>query len=556
MFALGGLGEHGKNMYCVSVSDKIFVLDAGSKYPSIEMLGVDGVIADISTLIENKNKIVGLFLSHGHEENIGASVYLLDNLRIPVFGSNFTISVLESMLLDDERDLTKYKLFRVNDEKVLTFGECSVTFFATSHSVPQSLGISINTPDGSIVYAPDFSLSFTKEPLYQTAFNKLSKIAENDCLAVLPESLGVNNYSRVTDDYQFNYIISDTLSRKARVFFMVYSYDLNKIQKVCELCIKAGRKIAIIGRKSQRLVNVGLDKNFIKIPKENLVNLRFRDSYNDNNDLNLALIVTGLRHEPFYMMQRMMNNQDKLVQLVNTDIVINLAPTYPGTERIATRSIDQMNHIVRDVITIPKSIMKSSHANSGDLKMLYQILKPKYIIPVIGEYRHQYAQKNIAIDAGYDSSNIIMLDNGDVATFEDGVITEERGKVKTGDILIDGTLIGNLNEIVLKDRENLASEGAVIVSMNIDKTNHKILSGAYVTSKGFCSENDPRLEECNEAISDEAKRVVKNFLKTRTIDWNQLKASLKDSIGRVIYEYTNMEPIVIPVIIDVNGDNL
>ena len=556
IFALGGLGENGKNMYCVSVDEKIFVLDAGSKYPSVDMLGVDAVISDISTLIENKNNIVGLFLSHGHEENIGAANYLLDNLRIPVFGSNFTISVLESMLVDDGKDLAKFKLFRVNDDKVLSFGDVTVSFFATTHSVPQSLGISINTLDGSIVYAPDFSLTFTKEALYQTAFNKISKVAENKCLALLPESLGVNNFNRVTDDNMFNIIIQDTLARKARVLFTLYSYDLNRIQKICDLCVKAGRKIAIIGRRTQRLVGVGLDKNFIKIPKENFVNLRFRDNYNDNNDLNLAVLVTGIRHEPFYMMTRMMNNQDKLIQLSKTDVVINLTPTIVGTERIATRSIDQMNHIVRDVISIPKQLIKSSHANAEDLKMLYQIMNPEYIIPVIGEYRHLYMQKDIAINAGYNSDNIVMLENGMVATFIDGKLEEERGIVKTGDVLIDGTIIGNMNDVVLKDRENLASVGAIVVSIVIDKKAHKIISPAYVSSKGFMDENDYRYSFLESAIEEETIRVVKNILKTRTIDWNELKTLLKENVGKVVHEHTSIDPIIIPVIIDCNGENI
>ena len=200
--------------------------------------------------------------------------------------------------------------------------------------------------------------------------------------------------------------------------------------------------------------------------------------------------------------------------------------------------------------------MKSSHADSEDLKMLYQILNPKYIIPVIGEYRHQYVQRNIAIDAGYNKDNIIMLENGEVVTIIDKEIDSIRDHVKTGDILIDGTIIGNMNEFVLKDRENLSSEGAIIVTMSIDKINHKIMSDAYVSSKGFMNEKSELYIELKEAIEEETYRIVKNMLKTRTIDWNQLKSCLRDNIGKIVYDYSYMMPIIIPVIIDVNGDNL
>lgn len=553
---LGGLGENGKNLYTVSVDEKIFILDAGAKEPSVELYGVDAVISDISYIIENKSKVVGIFLSHAHEENVGAVALLLDNLSVPVFGSNFTISYVELCLKELGRDIENYRLYRINDDKVLTFGDVTVSFFNTTHSVPQSMGISINTVDGSIVYLPDFCLSFTKDNLYQTSFDRLARVSENKVLMLCTESLGVNNYDRVTNDYTFNFILKDYLLRGRRTIITCYSYDLLKIQKVIDICVACKRKVAIIGRKTQRVVNIALEKNFLRIPKDSIVNLRFRDNFNNNDDPNLVFLVTGVSHEPYYMLQRMVYGQDRLCQLTKSDIVLILTPSQPTTEAIATRTIDALNKTVGTVVKVPKNVMRSNHADGEDLKMIYQIINPEYICPIIGEYRHQYAQSNIAKEAGYNKENIIVLDNGEVITFIDGELQQARERVKTGDVLIDGSIVGDINEVILKDRETLASYGAIILTCDIDSNYHRIVSFPKVVSKGFMNEKDEDYQELANRLIDNATIIIKDFLKKEVIDWNDLKQTIRDMIDSILKEYTKSTPIIIPVIIDINGDNL
>ena len=554
--ALGGLGENGKNLYIVNANDKIFILDAGSKAPSVDLYGVDAVIPDISYLIENKSKVVGLFLSHAHEENVGAVASILDNLSIPVFGSNFTISYVELALSELGRDIDDYRLYRINDDKVLNFGDVSVSFFYTTHSIPQSMGICINTIDGSIVYVPDFCLSFTKDSLYRTSFDKMARISENKVLMLCSESLGVNNFDRVTNDYQFNSIIRDSLLKGRRTIIACFSYDLLKLQKVIDLCVACKRKVAIIGRKTQRAVNVALEKNFLKIPRDNIVNLRFRDNFNKNDDPNLVFLVTGVSHEPYYMLQRMIYGQDRLCQIEKNDIVLILTPPTGATEAIAQRTIDALNKQVTTVIRVPKNVMRSNHADSEDLKMLYQMVNPKYICPIIGEYRHQYAQGNIAKEAGYEKRQIITLDNGEAITFIDGILQDEREKIKTGDVLIDGSIVGDINDVILKDRETLAENGALIFVCDIDSGYHRIASYPKVISRGFMKETDEDYNEIMERIASEGEEVIKEFLRKENIDWNQLKQSIRDMIDYVLKDYTRSTPIVIPIIIDINGDNL
>ncbi len=550
-FALGGLGENGKNMYITEVNDMIFVLDCGLKYPSFDLYGVDGVIPDFAYLIENENKIQGVFLSHAHDEHAGGVVELLKKIKVPVFGTHFTISNIEWELEQKGIDKTNFRLYRVNDDKELKFGDVVVRFFATSHSVPESLGIALDTPDGVICYAPDFIFSSSIDDKYETGFKNLTNINNGNVLMLASESLGVNNLTRVNNDFLFNQTISDALVKAKRIIFSMYSNDLNRIQKVVDLCVKNNRKIAIIGRNTQRIVSVGMATGYLHIPQENFINLRFMDEFNNNNLDDLAVIIAGSRHEPFFMLQRMMTNQDRLIKIMPTDTVVIVAPPVVGTERIATRTNDQLSKAGCSVINVAKNILKSSHADAEDLMMMYQILKPKYIVPIEGEYRHEYVQKKIAIDAGFREEKIIMIDNGEVIGFNDGVLSRDYDRVKTSDVLIDGSIVGDINEVVLHDRETFSSEGAVIVVVDIDSVRHRIVSGPIIKTVGFGIELE---NEISEDITSIAYDIIYKELQTHELfDWEELKNKLKEGVTYEIKSLTRKDPVVIPVIIDVNG---
>lgn len=550
-FALGGLGENGKNMYITTVDEKIFILDCGLKYPSFDLYGVDGVIPDFSYLIENEDKIQGLFLSHGHDEHMGGVVELLKKINIPVFATHFTMSNVEWDLEQHGIDKANYRLYRINEDKELKFGNVIVKFFATSHSIPETLGIAIVTEDGSIVYAPDFVFSSSIDDSYETGFKNLTNLNDGRVLMLASESLGVHNYDRVNNDYLFFSSVSEALGKAKRIIFSMYSNDLNRIQKVIDLCVKCGRKIAINGRNTQRLVSVGMSTGYLRIPQENFVNLRFIDDFNNNNDPNLALIIAGARHEPYFMLQRMMTGQDRLIQITKEDTVVIISPPIVGTERIATRTKDQLSKAGCKVIIVPKNILKSSHADSEDLMMMYQILKPKYIMPIEGEYRHEYSQKEIAIAAGFKEDKIIIIDNGEVIGFEDGLLNRNYNQVKTSDVLIDGSIVGDINEIVLHDRETFSVQGAVVVVTNIDSVNHRIVSGPLLKTIGFGNELESDISE--DVVSITYDVIYKELQFHELIDWDGLKNKVKEAVTYEIKSITRKDPVVIPVIIDVNG---
>lgn len=546
--ALGGLGENGKNMYVVEVDDRIFVLDAGLKYPSVELYGIDAVIPDISYLIENKDRVQGIFISHGHEDHIGALPQLLKSLNVGVFGTHFTISLIEDLLNDEGLNVSDYRLYRINEDKILKFGNITVQFYNTTHSLPESVGVAIKTNDGTIVYAPDFTFSINNDRRYRTSFNKISDIAKDGVLALLSESLGVNNINRVSNDIPLFHKITDVLQRSERVIFSLFSTDLDRIQKVINISIANNRRIAIVGRKAQRIINIAMNSDYLKIPQDKLVNLKFIDDNNKNDFKDLVVIVTGARHEPFYMLQRMCQGQDRLIEITSKDSIVIMTPAVPGTERMAARTIDILNRHNAAVTIIKKDILISSHADSEDLKMLYSMLNPKYIIPIVGEYRHQYMQKQVAMSVGYPDKNVILLDNGNLITLQDGNLLPEITKVQAGDVLVDGSLIGDINEVVLKDREMLAAEGIVLLVINVDARLKKIVAGPELVTRGF-SLGDFK-EELTNNITNLANEIVEKSFEKRYIDWNELKNSLRDGINKEIYRLTRKSPIIIPTVID------
>ena len=550
--ALGGLGENGKNMYILEVDEKIFILDAGLKFPSVNLYGVDSVVPDISYLLENKKRVQGVFLSHGHDENIGAVPEILKRMDVGVFGSHFTISLVELELAEAGLDVKNYRLYRMSDEKVLRFGNISVSFYRTTHSIPESFGIAIKTSDGAIVYAPDFTFASTNDDKYKTSYGKLLDIAKDGVLALLSESLGTSTINRVDNDYTLNHVVNDFLMHSKRVIFSMYSSDLDRIQKVINLSVSNNRRVAVIGRKVQKIINIAMMTGYLKIPSENLVNLKFLDDNNTNEDEDLVVIVTGNRHEPFFGLQRMALGQDRLIKLNENDNVVIISPPVFGTERIAANCFDLINEIGCKITNIQKSSLKSSHADSEDLKMLYQMLNPKYIIPIIGEYRHQYMQRNVALEFNYDSNKIIMLDNGEQITFENGNLEDYKNKISVGDVLVDGSIIGDINEVVLHDREMLSQDGAIIVSAALDIVKKKVVSEPVIEMKGFILNNNG-----NELSKEMIDLVNKELLKISTskkVDLTAIRNNIKDSITKFISKNTGKEPVVVPAIVDINEE--
>lgn len=548
-FALGGLGENGKNMYCLDINNKIFILDAGLKYPSNELFGVDSIIPDIEYLEQNLSRVVGIFLSHGHESHIGAVPKLLKTVKVPIYASFFTLALLKDLMEDQGLNVNDYEYHQVSSEKTENFGDLSVDFYQVSHSIPESLGIAVSTPDGVIVYAPDFTFDQNATGVFKTDFLKLSSIAGKKVLALLVESLGAERVGETHNSDALDHALNQAFyNAENRIVVSAFSTDLIRIQKVIDISLKFDKNIVIIGRKTQRTVDIAVNLGYLKIPKDKLTSLRFIDDKNKNELKDSVILVSGDRHEPFYMIQRMVKKLDRLVHINKDDTIILMTPPVPGTEKIAARTLDILYRFDANVIKINKKILPPSHASSEEIKLMINILQPEYIIPVVGEYRHQYALKKLCVQMGYDSEKVFSLDNGDVVEFEKGVGIKTKSKITNGDILVDGILDGDLSNVVLRDRELLSEDGVLLIIANVDARKKEIVSVPEVVSRGFVymKENQDLIGEVEKIFF----KVSEKILTGKYIEWRVYNKALKDEISKFLYRETNRRPIVIPVIID------
>lgn len=551
-FALGGLGENGKNMYVVEVNEHIFILDAGVKYPDIDMYGVDAVIPNMDYLIQNKERIEGVFISHGHEDHISAIPYLLKLIPTRIYSTHFTISLIENLLQENKMDIKKYKLFRINENKLLTFGDdVTVSFFNTTHSIPESVAISINTEDGSIVYCTDFNFGPTNFGKYQTSFDKITDLGKNNVLALLSESIGSGTINRIKNDSLLEHAYKNVLvNSNNRIIISAYSSDLNRIQKIINMSVEKNRKIALIGKNTEKIINVAVKSKYLSIPKDKLVGLYpISDEHPENLDNDLVVIVTGVRNEPYNMLVRMALGEDNFIKIRNTDTTIIMCPPIPGTEK---NSIDALNTLYRadaNAEIFDKKILRSSHADKEDLKLLYSMLKPKYIIPIKGEYRHMYEQFVVAKDAGFDENHILLLDNGQVVEFKDNEY-QITSTVQTGDIFVDGAILGNVNESIIKDRETLSEEGALILNVNFDSRLRKVVNVSNIVTKGLSY--SVSYDELNAKIIDLSTKLVNNSLVKKSFNSEFVQTILQEEIAKITYRITKHRPVIIATLIDVS----
>ncbi|WP_025724674.1 ribonuclease J [Acholeplasma granularum] len=548
-FALGGLGENGKNMYVVDVDRQYFILDAGLKYPTQELYGVDEIIPNYKMLTNIKDRIKGIFLTHAHEDHIGALPHILKDLNVPIYATPFTMEIVKDTLKEKNFDLKDLTLYTIDKNSIIRSGNVKITFFSTTHSIPESVGIAIHTIDGVIVYTSDFTFAQMGDPKYQTDFSKINEIAQKNVIALLPESLGSTFVQDGGIQNALNHKINSVYANaEGRIIVSLFSSDLQKIQKIIDISLNHHKKIAIIGRRAQRIVDIAIQKGYLVIPEESLVNLKFIDEKNKNDANNLVCLVTGSRHEPFYMLQRMCKKQDRLIHICHKDTILIMTSPVPGTEKMAARTLDVLYRSDADIQVIDKRLLASNHATAEEIKMMINLLNPKYIIPTIGEYRHQYGVKQLAMQLGYEENRIFLLDNGDSVNFSDKKETYvSKSEIKTGDILIDGTAVGDVNDYVMRDRELLAADGVLMIVANINPKTKKVIGNVEIISKGFVYINE------DQSMMDEIRTIFDSItlkhLDGKYINWNEFKLQVRDEVSKYIYQTTRRRPITIPVII-------
>lgn len=548
-FALGGLGENGKNMYVVDIDRQYFILDAGLKYPTQELYGVDEIIPNYKMFMNIKDRVKGIFLSHAHEDHIGALPHILKDLNVPIYATPFTMEVVKDSLKEKNFDLNQLTLNTIDQNSIIRIGNVKITFFSTTHSIPESVGIALHTVDGVIVYTSDFTFAQYSDPNYQTDFPKINDLAQKNVIALLVESLG----STLIQDGGIHNALTHKINSvyanaEGRIIVSLFSSDLQKIQRIVNISLNHHKKIAIIGRRAQRIVDIAIEKGYLVIPKEALVNLKFIDEKNKNDANNLVCLVTGNRHEPFYMLQRMCRKQDRLIHISENDTILLMTSPVPGTEKMAARTLDILYRSDANIEVVDKRLLASNHATAEEIKMMINLLRPKYIIPTIGEYRHQYGVKQLALQMNYKEDEIFLLDNGDAVNLSKGKEPfVSKNEIKTSEILIDGTAVGDVNDFVMRDRELLAADGVLLIIANINAKQKQVLGEPKIVSKGFVhlNENESMIDEIR-AIFD---KVTDKHLKGKYINWNEYKLQIRDEVSKYVYQTARRRPITIPVII-------
>ena len=543
IFSLGGLNENGKNMYIVNVDENIFVLDAGLKYADDKMLGIDYIIPNFDYLKENKEKIKGIFITHGHDSQMGAVTDIVREIpNIDVYGTEFTVNLLKIEFEEEKLDIKC--LHTIKPHHKINFGTISIFPISLTHSVPGNVGYVINTTDGAIVYTGNFLFDQTMPEVYKTDIGKLAYVGKQGVLCLMSESLYSEKNGFTTPNNRIDGIILETLTRnEGRILFNLFQAQIYRIQEIFNQIMHTDRKVVIIGKKIQDIINESIDKGYIKFDKSRILNIHHV------NDDGIIVFIFDEREKPFSNMNRIIKGYDKFIKLSESDTVVFASPIYDGMEKSATKVFDDISKIGSNMVILSSKKYLGSHASSEDLMMMINLMNPKYYFPVIGEYRHQVENSKLAEKMGIEKDKIILRLNGEVTTFENGTLVKSDDKIKIDEILIDGKASGDVGELVLKDRELLGDNGIVIVSVTIDKTTKKVIAGPEILTRGFIYVKD-NLEVIKEA-SRISLEVIEENTNTRYVDFNKVKMGIRDRLGKYLYKETECKPMILIVMQEV-----
>lgn len=542
IFSLGGLNENSKNMYVVEINEDIFVFDAGLKYADDKFLGVDYIIPDYTYIKNNIKRVKGIFISHAHSEQIGALKNILEDMpNIKVYGSKFTIDFIKRML--DESNIKAKNLVEISAHKKINFGSVSVFPIGLTHSVPDNVGYVINTDNGAIVYTGNFVFDPTMRGAFKTDIGKLAYVGKQGVLCLMSESLYADKKGYTSPNHRIAGLIKETLIRKEnRIIFNIFSNNVCRMQELFDEVSKTHRKIIFMGKSLQSTVKYLLDNKYLFINRDQIGDL----SNLDDRD---AVILTSTDNErPFSNLERIINGYDKYVKIKSTDTVFFLDSITDSVEKNAVRIMDEISRKGAEVVTLSKNNI-SYHASSEDLMLMLDLINPKYYFPIMGEYRHQVANADVAYKIGIPKENILLKLNGDVVTFENGVLIDNKEHVEVDDIMIDGTSSEDIGELVLKDREMLSDNGIVIVCATLDKKTKQILAGPSILTRGFVYVKDSAdLIKEIERISLE--KILEN-ISNNYVEFNKIKNGIREEVGKYLYLETECKPMIITVIQEV-----
>lgn len=537
IFALGGLNEIGKNMYVIDIDNNIFIFDAGLKYADDSMLGVDYIIPKYDYLVQNKKKIKGIFITHGHDEQMGALPDILPALEnVPVYATKFTMEIIKRELAESNINYTK--LIEIKPHVKINFGKISIFPISLTHSVPDSVGYVINTVDGAIFYTGNFVFDSSMLGPYKTDIGKLAYIGKQGVLCLLSESMYADRKGFTAPSNRIGSIVNEVLDQNGRIVVSVFPNQFYKIQELFNGIMHTDRNVVIIGKRLQDIIINSINLGYMKFDINKVKTI------SHVNDENIVVLVADEREKPFSNFLRIIRGYDKFIKINKNDTVLFMSPVFPGMEKSSTKLLDGIARIGSNLIDI-SSKYASHHASSEDLMMMISLLNPKYYMPVNGEYRHEIANKKAAIASGMKEENILCKLNGEVVYFKNGKLVEDNIKIPTDELLIDGE-VGDVGEIVLKDREMLSDNGVVVAVITIDKMTKSLKHPIELHSRGFIYVRD-NIDVMKEAVNI-ATKVVNDNIKPNYIDYNKVKIGIRDELGKYFYNEIGTKPMILMII--------
>lgn len=548
VFALGGVNEIGKNMYVIEYGDEIVIIDCGSKFPDESLLGIDLIVPDISYLLEKRDHVRAMIVTHGHEDHIGGIPYILKQLNVPIYATRLTLGLIEKKLKEHGL-LADSSLNAIDADSVLEFGQLQASFFRTNHSIPDCLGVVFDTPQGAIVHTGDFKFDLTPQNKQYPDLHRMAAIGARGVLLLLSESTNAERPGFTPSERLVGGQIEEAFKRAdQKIFLSTFASNVNRVQQVVNAAAKVNRKLVLLGRSMVNVVEVARELGYLDIPEGMLIEAEEASKLPLNQ---IAVLCTGSQGEPMAALARLANRSYRQMEVLPGDTVIVAASPIPGNERNVARIIDNLYQIGAKVIYgsgASTGMHVSGHGSQEELKLMLSLMKPNYFVPIHGEYRMLHQHRLLAEAVGVDPEHILIAGIGDVVEFEDGKVSLG-GKVPAGDVLVDGLGIGDIGNIVLRDRKQLSGDGILIVVVTLSKKDGSILTGPDIISRGFVyvRDSDALIEQINALVVSTLDSLRASEIK----QWNTMKRALKDELGHFLFAQLKRRPMIMPILIEV-----
>ncbi|BFI99077.1 MAG: ribonuclease J [Priestia megaterium] len=548
IFALGGINEIGKNMYAVQYDDDIIVIDCGSKFPDESLLGIDLIIPDITYLQENREKVRALVVTHGHEDHIGGIPYLLKQLNLPIYATSLTLGLIDIKLQEHQLS-AETELIEINEESEIILGNIPLSFFKTNHSIPDCLGIVFHTPEGAVVHTGDFKFDLTPVNDQYPDLHKMAKIGSEGVLALISESTNAERPGFTPSEKLVGKHVEEAFRKaKRKVIISTFASNVNRVQQIVDAGIKTNRKLALLGRSMVNVVSVALEKGYLTIPEGMLIEPHEVHSLAPEQ---VAILCTGSQGEPMAALSRLASGNHRQVEILPEDTVILSAGPIPGNERNISRIVDSLFTLGAHVIYGSGSatgMHVSGHGYQEELKLMATLMKPKYFIPIHGEFRMLHHHSLLAESVGVEKENIFIINNGDIVDIKGGTAFQTR-KIPAGNVYVDGFGIGDVGNAILRDRKQLSEDGMLVIVITLNKTEGKIVSGPDTISRGFVYTRDS--EQLLKDVNRQVTKIVNQLQKAHVHQWNIMKKEIKTTLGQFLYNQTKRRPMILPIIIEV-----